>query len=31
LILTLESRLPYPEVPRGIEVLPAWDWILRSK
>ena len=27
-ILTLESRLPYPEVPPGIVVMPAWEWIL---
>jgi predicted AAA+ superfamily ATPase len=29
-VLTLESRLPYPEVPRGIRVMPAWEWILRG-
>jgi predicted AAA+ superfamily ATPase len=28
-ILTMESRLPYPEVPQGIEVLPAWEWIVK--
>ena len=27
-ILTLESRLPFPEVPPGITVKPAWEWIL---
>ena len=27
-ILTLESRLPYPEVPPGIAVIPDWEWIL---
>jgi predicted AAA+ superfamily ATPase len=30
-ILTMEARLPYPEVSREIEVMPAWDWILRRK
>jgi len=30
LILTLESRLPYPEMPAGVTVLPAWEWILRG-
>ena len=29
-ILTLESRLPYPEMPAGVAVLPAWEWILRE-
>ncbi len=28
LILTLESHLALPEIPRGIKVLPAWQWIL---
>jgi predicted AAA+ superfamily ATPase len=28
-ILTLESRLPYPEMPAGVAVLPVWEWILR--
>ena len=27
-ILTLEARLPFPEVPQGIVVMPAWEWIL---
>jgi len=29
-ILTLESRLPYPEMPAGVAVLPVWEWILRE-
>jgi predicted AAA+ superfamily ATPase len=29
-ILTLESRLPYPEMPAGVAVLPVWEWILRG-
>jgi hypothetical protein len=29
-ILTLESRLPYPEMPTGVAVLPAWEWILQG-
>ncbi|MFM8983412.1 MAG: hypothetical protein ACKOLA_11005, partial [Spartobacteria bacterium] len=29
-ILTLESRMPFPEVPQGIVVMPAWEWILRA-
>ena len=28
LILTLESHLALPEIPRGIKVLPAWQWML---
>ena len=28
LILTLESRLPQPPVPKPIRVLPAWQWML---
>ena len=31
LILTLESRLPYPEMPPGIVVMPAWEWVLSGK
>lgn len=30
LILTLEARLPYPEVPPEIVVMPAWEWILQK-
>ena len=30
LLLTLQSRTPYPKVPRGIRVLPAWQWMLES-
>ncbi len=28
LILTLESHLALPEIPRGIKLLPAWEWML---
>jgi hypothetical protein len=28
LILTLESRLPFPSVPPSIHILPAWQWML---
>jgi predicted AAA+ superfamily ATPase len=28
LILTLESRLPFPAVPSPIQILPAWQWML---
>lgn len=28
LILTAASRLPFPEVPAPIEILPAWQWML---
>ncbi|MBL9170600.1 MAG: ATP-binding protein [Verrucomicrobiales bacterium] len=28
LILTLESRLPQPEVPKPIHLMPAWQWLL---
>lgn len=28
LLLTLESRLPFPDVPSSMEILPAWQWIL---
>ncbi|MEO8614665.1 MAG: ATP-binding protein [Luteolibacter sp.] len=31
LILTLESRLPFPAVPPPVQVLPAWQWILTSE
>ena len=27
-ILTLESRLPQPQVPRPIVLMPAWQWML---
>lgn len=30
LILTLESRLPFPSVPPPITILPAWQWMLTS-
>ena len=30
LVLTLESRLPYPPVPPGTTVMPAWEWMLRG-
>jgi len=29
-ILTLESRIPFPAVPEGIEILPAWQWLLTN-
>ena len=29
LILTLESRLPFPQVPKPINVLPSWSWMLQ--
>ncbi len=28
LLLTLESRLPYPSVPAPIQIMPAWQWML---
>jgi len=28
LLLTLESRLPFPAVPDPIRILPAWQWML---
>lgn len=28
LILTAASRLPFPEVPAPVEILPAWQWML---
>lgn len=28
MILTLESRLPYPFVPPSIQIQPAWQWML---
>ncbi len=31
LILTLESRLPFPAVASPIQVLPAWQWMLTEK
>jgi len=30
ILLTLESRLPFPPVPESIEILPAWKWMLQS-
>ncbi len=30
LILTQESRLPFPSVPPPINILPAWQWMLAS-
>jgi len=30
LLLTLESRMPFPSVPAPIRILPAWRWILES-
>ena len=31
LILTVSSRLPFPEVPDPIEILPAWQWMLEAE
>jgi len=31
IILTAESRLPFPSVPPAVEILPAWKWILETK
>lgn len=31
LILTLESRLPFPAVPPPIQALPAWQWMLNAE
>jgi uncharacterized protein len=28
LLLTLESRLPFPSVPAPIEIMPTWQWML---
>ena len=28
LILTAESRTPFPAVPHPIQILPAWQWML---
>ncbi len=28
LLLTLESRMPFPIVPQSIDILPAWLWML---
>jgi len=30
LLLTAESRLPFPEVPAPIKVMPAWSWMLET-
>lgn len=30
LILTLESRLPFPTVPAPIRIIPSWRWMLQS-
>ena len=30
LMLTMESRLPQPEVPRPIHLMPAWQWMLEA-
>jgi predicted AAA+ superfamily ATPase len=27
-LLTLESRVPFPDVPEPIRILPAWQWVL---
>ena len=31
LILTRESRLPFPALPKGIRILPAWQWIMEER
>lgn len=31
LLLTRESRLPFPEVPSPIRILPAWQWMLATQ
>ncbi len=31
LILTAESRLPFPSVPQAIYILPAWQWIMEKE
>jgi predicted AAA+ superfamily ATPase len=28
-LLTLESRLPFPAVPKPIQILPSWQWMLQ--
>jgi predicted AAA+ superfamily ATPase len=30
LLLTLESRLPFPQVPSPMLIIPAWRWILEG-
>jgi predicted AAA+ superfamily ATPase len=30
LLLTLESRMPFPKVPASVLILPAWQWMLES-
>ena len=29
-ILSMESRMPFPQVPKHINVMPAWSWMLAS-
>jgi len=31
LLLTLEFRLPFPEVPKPARILPAWQWMLMGE
>ena len=31
LILTAASRLPFPEIPDPIEILPTWQWMLEAE
>lgn len=31
LILTAGSRLPFPKVPKSIEIQPAWQWMLEAE
>jgi hypothetical protein len=28
ILLVSESRMPYPEVPPTVEIMPAWKWML---
>ena len=30
LVLTLEHRVPFPAMPQGVEVMAAWQWMLRG-
>ena len=31
LLLTLESRLPFPETPPQVRILPAWAWMIQRR
>jgi hypothetical protein len=28
LLIVLESRMPFPEVPATVRIVPAWQWLL---